>query len=286
MNQLVDLFLQDKAPMIEPCVPNSLFYRQKSAKKNKILMKNPYAELRTLKHIDDFGKIRRKMPRSMMQLKNNVQAERELLGQQGRAVIESDYDTEVAGFSRPMTSLGFSQKSPRSRVSRPSTSLRITECRQENDRYGSSENHPDRANRLNYDEVVDIFEEMELVNRENQNNRMKIICSVSAKNELKDKLESFKSTANENEEDFPELFDAEYFDWETSENNLRDLESRVTDFCRSVTPAGTSRDSNNARSTPTTQVLSRPVSAISEMKRFEIEVQITKYFILQNLSNS
>ncbi|XP_035824244.1 uncharacterized protein LOC118477140 [Aplysia californica] len=268
MNQLLDMFLKDKAPLIEPCVPNALFYRQRSAVKNQALMQNPYAKLRTLKHIDDFGKIRRKVPRSIQQLKNNLQAERELLGDDRRELVDTSFDDNAGTLSRPMTSLGFSRGSPRSRMSRPTTShsLRIRECRQEDDRYSTSANHPDKEDRLDHNAVADIFEEMEMITRENQENRMRLICSVSAKNELKEKLERVQRAASlEKEkrgEEFGELYDTDYFDWETSEDNLKDLEDRVVSFCRSVTPARPS--SAVTRSTAAKQM-------ITEMKRFEVE---------------
>ncbi|RUS89518.1 hypothetical protein EGW08_002706, partial [Elysia chlorotica] len=294
MNQLVDLFVQGKAPLIQPCVPNSLFYKQRSAQKNKILMENPYAQLRTLKHIDTFGRIRRKFPRSIQQLKNNIEAERELLKDDRREVVESQ-DGKF---------LSSSLHHSRSRSAVTGSMLRITECGPEEDRFGVTSAQLDSSDRLDRRAVVEIYQELEQVNRETQEMRMRLICSASAKHEKRQAAKArtprgrAKSAAAQLVEQTIEVDHARHryhsvdddeldqagsdndcFDWETSETNLRDLESRVASFCRSVTPSRGHLASRPASAVVATSLpASRPASGqvsdglvITEMRRFEID---------------
>ncbi|GFS22924.1 arrestin domain-containing protein 3 [Elysia marginata] len=293
MNQLVDLFVQGKAPLIQPCVPNSLFYRQRSAKRNKILMENPYAQLRTLKHIDTFGRIRRKVPRSIQQLKNNIEAERELLKDNRREYVENPEGKAVNSGLHNL----------RSRPTITGSMLRITECGPEEDRFGVTSAQLDSADRLDRKAVVEIYQELEQVNRETQEMRMRLICSASAKQERRQarasaRREGAKSAAatlmeqqvlnveSANRQGYSDDeadqagSDNDCFDWETSETNLRDLESRVASFCRSVTPARALVNSRpaSAVAAPVSATSTRPGTAqvsdglaIKEMRRFEIE---------------
>ena len=291
MNQLVDLFVQGKAPLIQPCVPNSLFYRQRSAKRNKILMENPYAQLRMLRHIDTYGRIRRKVPRSIQQLKNNIEAERELLKDDRREYVEN-----------PETKLNSSRlHHQRSKSAVTGSMLKITECGPDEDRFGVTSAQLDSTDRLDRKAVAEIYHELEQVNRETQEMRMRLICSASAKQEKRQaarawgqqrertksaaatstelKIESNFQRFSEDEEDGHGGSDNDCFDWETSETNLRDLESRVASFCRSVTPFRGQLTSRPSSAVATPTPASRPGTgqasdglAITEMRRFEIDV--------------
>ena len=292
MNQLVDLFVQGKAPLIQPCVPNSLFYKKRSAQKNKILMENPYAQLRTLKHIETFGRIRRKVPRSIQQLKNNIEAERELL-KDGRRELAENQEAK---------SLNSGLHHIRSRSAITGSMLRITECGPEEDRFGVTSAQLDSADRLDRKAVAEIYQELEQVNRETQEMRMRLICSASARQEKRQAAKArgargrAKSAATQldehtiesNQQKFSDDevdqagSDNDCFDWETSETNLRDLESRVASFCRSVTPSRGQLTSRPASDVGASVSASRPGSGhvsdglvITEMRRFEIDVSWT-----------
>ncbi|CAL1536282.1 unnamed protein product [Lymnaea stagnalis] len=234
--QLLNLYLQDKAPLIEPCVPNAMFFKQRSLLRNKELPPNALSRLRRFKDAEQPVKLLRKFPRSRQQLKNNIEAERELLRDDQRE--SADLNLRI----RPATTIGFTrqQTAPAARE-RPKSALSqamtIKEYLQGDGRCGRVLNL-ERCRGLDRESVVEIFEEMQQLREESVEHRNRIVKSASAKIRAKEKQHHFMNG------DLQE--DDENFDWETSEANLKDLEKRVARFCHSVGQVSNSSDALTA----------------------------------------
>ncbi|XP_076464268.1 uncharacterized protein LOC143296303 [Babylonia areolata] len=295
---LVRMFLQGKAPLIKPCVPDSLYYREASASKTKVLLKSPYAKLRTLNMLNTYTTLRRKVPRSIQQLKGNVKAERELLGQKEEPRLEDDghddddYDdndddddhhhqTVVSPrrgylpprpasaapgvYSSRMAVRPFASARPRSAVD-----MRIVPCQDQDDSPwgaatygvgstgGTGRGGEEDSNTLDHSTVSEIFLQMEAMQRDKNENRIRVLYTNSARSELRTKLEREPAWAEGGgTQGYEELYEDSFYDWETSDGNLRDLEARIASFCSSQ------REPRPAYSR------SRP--AVTHMKRYEVE---------------
>ncbi|OWF42181.1 uncharacterized protein LOC110461434 [Mizuhopecten yessoensis] len=226
MEQLIQFFLKDKAPLIEPCVPNSLYYRIKSEKRAKMIEIN---EMKLKGHVSKVEnrlydyRPRRKVPRSMKQLKS-MRAENDLL-----RTTQSAWDyPQVSHTSlRPRTALGIHREFSQSPTSRPHTAgiFHLTECNNaEEEAVGSPTR--DEPNGV----VSDVLEQIDLVQKEKTEARSKVICSAMAVSEI-NKTSMRNGGSSTSALTAMEPFDEDYFDWETSERNLCNLEDRIKHFC-------------------------------------------------------
>ena len=73
---------------------------------------------------------------------------------------------------------------------------------------------------------------------------------------------------NTGQQAYEQLYEDAFFDWETSDGNLRDLEQRIASFCANGLH-GNTRPNSHSRSQR---------AAVKALKRFEVEVTIN--FIL------
>lgn len=250
MEQLIRFFLKDKAPLIDPFVPNALYYRMKTEKRAKMI------EINELKQRGYVSKVenrlydyrpRRKVARSMKQLKN-TRAENELLRTpQSTAwgVVSSPATISL----RPRTALGIHREfSPQQASGRPHTAgiFHLTESHN----HSTSDTATSPPRDESSGEVSDILQQMDQVQKEKTEVRSKVICSAMAVGELnRSNLRNGGSSTN-----VMEPFGDDYFDWETSERNLCSLEDRMKQFC-------TDGDSKVSKVTP----------KISPLRRFSIK---------------
>ncbi|KAK7490162.1 hypothetical protein BaRGS_00018507 [Batillaria attramentaria] len=277
---LVKMFLEGRVPLIKPYVSDSLFYRAASAAKMKTFMSNPYTKLRTLSMLQTYTVLRRKAPRSMQQLKGNVKAERELLGYSGLDDDEDDtqdqqaYVTSARSPRRPASAAPVHP----SLYNRPKSAMdmRIVPCIESDvtpglglgaggmtggvSMAGEVEDVPDS---LDHDTVSEIFTQMEAVQRDKMDSRLRVLCTNSARAELRTKLEREPSVVEGGPHGYEELYEDSFYDWETSEGNLRELEARIAAFCSPTPEEGVAGPSR-----PTS---SRGWPHIAAMKRFEVE---------------
>ncbi|XP_069118180.1 uncharacterized protein [Argopecten irradians] len=226
MDQLIQFFLKDKAPLIEPCVPNSLYYRMKSEKRAKMIemneMKLKGQVTKVENRLYDY-RPRRKVPRSMKQLKS-MRADNDLL----RATPTAwDYTQTSLTSLRPRTSLGIYRESSQTPSSRPHTAgiFHLTEC---NTTDAESVASPTREEPSGA--VSDILEQIDQVQKEKTEVRSKVICSAMAVSEI-NKTSMRNGGSSTSALTALEPFDEDYFDWETSERNLCNLEDRIKQFC-------------------------------------------------------
>ena len=93
-----------------------------------------------------------------------------------------------------------------------------------------------------------------------------MLCTNTARSELRTKLERDPAwSEGTGIHGYEELYEDSFYDWETSDGNLRDLEARIASFCSEASQPPEQRPSS-ARS--------RPVS-VTHMKRFEVEVSFS-----------
>lgn len=221
MEQLVEFFLQGKSPMIEPFVPNSLYYRKKSARRAEVIEQLKARKL-GLQNGDSvrrplYEKPRHKVARSLKQLQN-ANAESELLGpyreyRRGNSHNGSNFSSALV--QRPVTAAatGNHHRNNESRA-RPHT------AHEGRSRTFLTEYYHDEEN-------SDMFEHMEMLQKEKQDNRSKIICTATARADL-----DLRSMNGLN--DISMLYDDDYFDWETSESHLQTLEEKMKSFCQKI----------------------------------------------------
>ncbi|XP_067682167.1 uncharacterized protein [Haliotis asinina] len=233
---LIDMFLKDKGPLIQPVLPDAMYYKQRSAEKAKKIVANA---ARFRKSNDQRGKPPR-MPRSLDKLRNNIEAEIELLGY--RPISTTNVALRDDGDLRPLSSALTQSAGKSSQSFRPLTatgSVTVTRCDLEYE-FGQASQ---REETPNHDLIVGIFEEMEQLQKDKKEERSRIICSCTR-----------KKNENKRPEVCDDVNDKEYFDWETSDSNLCVLENRIKSFCDQGTHS-VSKDRNH----------------ISELRRFQIE---------------
>ncbi|XP_060069078.1 uncharacterized protein LOC132549175 [Ylistrum balloti] len=226
MEQLIQFFLKDKAPLIEPCVPNALYYRMKSEKRAKMIeineMKLKGQGNKVENRLYDY-RSRRKVARSMKQLKS-MRAENDLLRTSQSAW---DYPQSSRTSLRPRTALGIHREISHSPSSRPHTAgiFHLTECNNADEEsvVSPTRDEPSVA-------MSDILEQIDLVQKEKTEVRSKVICSAMAVSEI-NKTSMRNGGSSSSALTAMEPFDEDYFDWETSERNLCNLEDRIKQFC-------------------------------------------------------
>ncbi|XP_041353721.1 uncharacterized protein LOC121371698 isoform X2 [Gigantopelta aegis] len=249
LKHLIELFLKDKVPLIDPFVPNSLYYRKKSAFKSKQLgVESKLFDY--FKMYEVHGIVRQKLPRSMDKLRNNIEAERELLGEE-RVVLEEEV-SPMEAFVRSVSSVcpRTMARSARSLPERPHTSdasIQITEC----DTVPSAFVSESQAEDILDDETITtLFHQLQDIQKSRSDQRLRAVYSGSVRSRLRGgaRNSSFDNSieSDHNEDDV--------IDWETSDRNLRHLEERIKTFCEKIR-------------TPNVRNKHR----ISEMRRFDIE---------------
>ena len=61
---------------------------------------------------------------------------------------------------------------------------------------------------------------------------MRVLCTNTARSELRTKLEREPDwSEGAGLHGYEELYEDSFYDWETSDGNLRDLEARIASFC-------------------------------------------------------
>lgn len=222
MENLIELFLQGKGPLIEPYVPDSLYYRKMSARKAKMTEQSKKLSERL-----NPTRKRRTIPRSLKQLRR-MDAENELLNNE----LYPDTTLVRSYTQRPGTALGIKgQDWPRERTAlRPktaterspaSTSFFITEVDGENIR-----------NTSKAFDSPEIFEQMDQIQHDKSEARSHVICSLTAKEELRNYM---KQTDHGADSGVDGLSNDDFFDWETSDSNLGALEVKLKEFCSQFT---------------------------------------------------
>lgn len=221
MESLIELFLQGKGPLIEPYVPDSLYYRKMSARKAK------HMEYTTT-HNERLhpARKRRTIPRSLKQLKR-MDAENELLN------YPTYSETTIARsfVQRPGTALGIKeQERPRERAAiRPKTATE----RSPSSNFFITEVDGEHITRVAKPfDSPEIFEQMDQIQHQKTEARSNVICSLTAKEELRNYM---KQTDHGGDSGFNALSNDDFFDWETSDSNLNALEDKLRDFCSQFT---------------------------------------------------
>ena len=256
ISQMVKLYMQGKTPLIDPLLPDSFYNRLKTEKKNSEL------ESRARKKIEQersFRKRHRTVPRSLKQLQNGA-AETELLYPEGEWIFSSSSNKER--ILRPRTAIGIEGQSASdsSGSARPKTAIgkssgvvngvfHLTQCESSED-FGQTVKEKTVSVADEYDHV---FQQLEAIQREKSETRAKVICNTAAKMELRH--DSDRARLGFPPEDMFDERDDDYFDWETSANNLKDLQDRIRTFCGTVSMR---RNSDPLR--------------INEMKSFQLQV--------------
>ncbi|KAJ8308906.1 hypothetical protein KUTeg_013780 [Tegillarca granosa] len=239
--QLLEFFVKGKVPLIQPFVPDSLYYRKKSEKREKMMehhreqTRKESGKLEADEQVN-FFRPHKKIARSMKQLKK-FRAENDLL---------SSSLPQKSFIARPRTALGvrgeMSWKS--NSTFRPMSSNELT---------SSSKGifHLTECNVKNHNNKEELFDQIDSIQRAKSESRSKVVCSVAAREQLQQTT---------NEVNLANIIDDEYFDWETSEKNLRNLEERIKQFC----------DKTND------EEAWRPPSNISSLKPFSIKENTLK----------
>lgn len=248
MEQLIDLYLKGKVPMIEPFVPNALYYRNKTIRRaemmehrNKLAKGIAQSGKRSLYQVPN-----RKVARSMKQLKT-ANAEQELLSpSMSRIRPFSDYGMTVQRNvqQRPRTAIGLTSLASMKERTRPVSEndrVFLTEC-------GDLEGERDNMMITDNDSL---FKQLDNIHREKYENRSRIICSATAREELINDMRVFNGKSSE----ITLPNDDAYFDWETSEGNLIRLEDKIKGFCDKLEKTTNNKDAPK----------------VSHLKRFSIQ---------------
>ena len=257
ISQMVKLYMQGKTPLIDPLLPDSFYHRLMTEKKNAQI------ESRSRKKIEQerlFRKRHRTVPRSLKQLQNSA-AETELLHPEGEWLQSPSHSR--GKILRPRTAIGIEGQSvtDSSASTRPKTAIgklsgagngvfHLTQCESTDD-FGQT---VAKVKSVSVVEDGNVFQQMEAIQKEKTEIRAKVICNAAAKTELRHEAERARLG-------FPseDIFDHDddYFDWETSATNLKNLEDKIRSFCDTV-----SMRSNND-----------PL-VINELKTFHLQVSL------------
>ncbi|XP_062596424.1 uncharacterized protein LOC134257856 [Saccostrea cucullata] len=82
------------------------------------------------------------------------------------------------------------------------------------------------------------FQQLDNLHREKHENRSRIVCSATAREELMNDMRYFNGSTGEVQ--VPQ--DEAYFDWETSEGHLNRLEDRIKSFCDKLEKTANNKD--------------------------------------------
>ncbi|XP_053395036.1 uncharacterized protein LOC123545038 isoform X2 [Mercenaria mercenaria] len=232
LSQMIKLYLKDKVPLIDPILPDSFYNRLMSEKRNKQIEK---FEKKKEEQALMLRRRKNRVPRSMKQLQNSA-AETQLLYPERSWLepVKPSKDRHI----RPKTALGIES---RSRVEdgseRPDTSpanqsgvFHLTEC-ETTDELG--ETVVKEKSILVTEEFDHVFKQIDTIQRGKSAARSKVICSVTATNELREETERAQLLGF-GADDMYDLHDENYFDYETSASNLKNLEDRIKVFCDEV----------------------------------------------------
>ncbi|KAL5008263.1 hypothetical protein ScPMuIL_013844 [Solemya velum] len=221
LEDLIDLFLKDKIPLIEPCVPDSLYYRQKSQKNKRYatpMMSMSNVDTRTL-----YRKPVHKHPRSMKQLRSTY-AEQELLYDRPPLCQTQN------NMRRPRTAIGLGKRSVRGETFqiRPRSAFSAVTKRH----YHITESQiPDtprsrKESSRSLREFDPLFGHMEDVQRDKEENSVKVAYSLEAKSDL------IHQSGKGGYLDELGSHDYACFDDETGDDSLRHLEDRIQAFLK------------------------------------------------------
>ncbi|KAL4239120.1 hypothetical protein ACF0H5_003822 [Mactra antiquata] len=232
LNQMIKLYLRDKGPLIDPLLPDSFHARLASEKRNREI------ELREKKKeeqaVTSFRHRRHRVPRSLKQLQTSA-VETELL-HPNRSWLEQQKPSKDRHL-RPRTAIGIetyatsedSYERPETSPAKTSGVFHLTECESMDEAGQSFVKEKSVLVTKEYDHV---FQQIDTIQKEKSEARSKVICSVAAKNELREETE--RSDYRYRADDIFDLHDDDYFDYETSAGNLKSLEERIKTFCNGV----------------------------------------------------
>ena len=231
LSQMIKLYLQDRGPLIDPILPDSFHNRLMSEKRNKQIEKY---EKKKEEQALILRRRKTRVPRSRKQLQNSA-AETELLHPE-QSWLEQAKPSKTRHL-RPKTALGIEHRSQfEDGNERPNTSpveqngvFHLTEC-ETTDELG--ETVVKEKSILVTEEYDHVFKQIDTIQRGKDIARSKVICSVAAKNELREETE--RAQLSYRADDIYDLHDEDYFDYETSASNLKNLESRMKLFCDEV----------------------------------------------------
>ena len=249
--QMIKLYLKDKTPMIDPILPDAFHARLMSEKKNRLIAKRDKKKEEQAMYL---RQKRRRVPRSLKQLQNSA-AETELMNS-SKLWFEATKPTKDRQI-RPTTAIGIESHtdSTQDSVIRPNTAhpagvFHLTECDPaEEMRQNTGKEKPVMVTQ----EFNHVFQQIDNLQREKSEARSKVICSVAAKNEIRNETE--QAQLGYKAEDVFDINEDDYFDYETSAPNLKHLEQRIRHFCDRV--------SHRRISDPT---------RVNEMRSFQVKV--------------
>ncbi|KAK3599652.1 hypothetical protein CHS0354_029115 [Potamilus streckersoni] len=247
LSQMIKLYLKNKVPLIEPMLPDSIHYRIMSERRAKRMA---YQEKKREETQKIFYKTKRRVPRSMKQLQNSV-AETELMN-------DRIGTTDNSKLIRPRTAIGIERYSSVDsiRTRRPDTvagytrsTFHLTEVNVAEEVVKTNDKEPPNQE----GQADQIFEQMEMIQKEKTETRSKIMYSMAAKSEIR--LDAQKAHLGKSADELYDMEDEnDYFDRETSDSHLKRLEQRIREFCNNV--------SNG---------MSHEPLRVNALKRFEIE---------------
>lgn len=231
LSQMIKLYLKDRVPLIDPILPDSFHNRLMSEKRNKQIEK---FEKKKEEQVLAMRRRKHRVPRSMKQLQNSA-AETELMNPNKSWLGQDRHPKDR--HNRPKTALGIESRSFVEDVNdRPETSplnqssvFHLTEC-ETTEELGEKVIKEKAV--LVTEEYDHVFKQIDTIQRGKSAARSKVICSVAAKNELREEAE--RAQLGFGADDMYDLHDEDYFDYETSASNLKNLEDRIKAFCDEV----------------------------------------------------
>ncbi|XP_060602168.1 uncharacterized protein LOC132755327 isoform X2 [Ruditapes philippinarum] len=231
LSQMIKLYLKDRGPLIDPILPDSFHNRLMSEKRNKQIEKS---EKKKEEQALILRRRKTRIPRSRKQLQNSA-AETELLHPE-QSWLEQAKPSKTRHL-RPKTALGIESHSqfedgserPHTSPAEQSNVFHLTEC-ETTDELG--ETIVKEKSIMVTQEYDHVFKQIDTIQRGKDIARSKVICSVAAKNELREETE--RAQLNYRPDDMYDLHDEDYFDYETSASNLKNLEDRMKVFCDEV----------------------------------------------------
>lgn len=261
LNQMIKLYLKDKVPLIDPLLPDSLYNRLASERRNREIKHRE--KKKEEQAVTAMRQRRHRMPRSLKQLQTSA-VETELL-HPNRMWLEQTKPSKDRHV-RPKTAIGIESYSttddgnvrPETSPAKTSSVFHLTECESMDDDGQTLSKEKSVLVTKEYDHV---FQQIDSIQKGKTEARSKVICSVAAKNEIREETE--RAHLGYGADDLYDLHDDDYFDYETSAGNLKNLEERIKTFCNEVRQK---RHNDPLR--------------IDEMRSFQVKVRLQYVFCL------
>jgi hypothetical protein len=259
MKQLVKLFLDDKAPMIEPCVPNAVFYKTKARERAEVKKNVEKRQGLNLAQANTRARLygmNNKRPRSRRELENLASAYQanfqtvDPYRRQSAIYIDEDRELdELLARDNIRTGVG-------------DEVFKLTQADSDDD-----------SEKISKGSLINIVSEMDSYQRVTSANRSKVITAVALrehkhphlnllrpqsapvmKYEGQEVQEEHEEVLSQDSDDF--IDGEENFDWETSDGGLRTLEDKMRKFVEEAREKAVGHG-----------------ASIRAMRRFEIKVR-------------